>query len=408
MSSVMKNILDVDKEQELLQSFIRIGITADEESIDESSRKLNQARYYSSPRTRHSYNGKSLSNAIPGGRNLNSNRKTVKFADDVEKSGVGGRGNRIEAELRAARRKTEDQLLKKKTKENFVDFYTDKDRAAAVSAGTYDIKQSLQIKHKQDRNEIMQIPDEADINSIIALGLKEIKNANPENAVYFFSQALELNGTDINALVSRSKCYLLLGEPSKALQDAETALTEDKNNIRAIFQKAESLYFLGQFEQSLMFFHQGLRARPELYSFRLGVQKTQEAIENTIGTSKCSSLNIALKSANNKISTKSNSNKQSQKNVQHSNRPKLSRDEIERLNARKLLGELCVDKEYLEKLLKHPDLVRADTNSENISNHANEAVNFLIKRQEFWRQQRPCTSLTSYKNLPQEPLPDWF
>ncbi|XP_018791564.1 PREDICTED: tetratricopeptide repeat protein 25 isoform X1 [Bactrocera latifrons] len=408
MSSVLKNILDVDKEQELLQSFIRIGITADEESIDESTRKLNQARYYSSPRSRHSYNGKSLSNAIKGVRNLNSNRKTVKFADDVEKSGVGGRGNRIEAELRAARRKTEDQLFKKKPKENFVDFYTDKDRAAAVSAGTYDIKQSLQIKHKQDRNEIMQIPDEADINSIIALGLKEIKNANPENAVYFFSQALELNGTDINALVSRSKCYLLLGEPSKALQDAETALTEDKNNIRAIFQKAESLYFLGQFEQSLMFFHQGLRARPELSTFRLGVQKTQEAIENTIGTSKCSSLNIAPKSANNKISTNSNSNKQSQKNVQHSNRPKLSKAEIERHNARKLLGELCVDKEYLEKLLKHPDLVRGDTNSENISNHANEAVKFLIKRQEFWRQQRPCTSLTSYKTLPQEPLPDWF
>jgi len=77
---------------------------------------------------------------------------------------------------------------------------------------------------------------------------------------------------------------LLLGEASKALQDAETALGEDKNNIRAIYQKAESLYYLGQFEQSLMFFHRGLRARPELALFRLGVQKTQEAIENTIGS----------------------------------------------------------------------------------------------------------------------------
>lgn len=188
MSSVLRNILDVDKEQELLQSFIRIGITADEESIDESTRKLSQGRYYSFSSTKHSFNKRRSSNAIPGVRNLICSRKTVKFADDVEKSGVGSRGNRIEAELRAARRKTEDQLLKKKPKENFVDFYTDKDRAAAVSAGTYDIKQSLQIKLKQDRNEIMQIPDEADINSIIALGLKEIKNANPENAVYFFSQ----------------------------------------------------------------------------------------------------------------------------------------------------------------------------------------------------------------------------
>lgn len=67
------------------------------------------------------------------------------------------------------------------------------------------------------------------------------------------------------------------------MQDSETALTNDKNNIRAIYQKAEALYFLGQFELSLMFFHRGFRLRPELNNFRLGVQKTQEAIEKTIG-----------------------------------------------------------------------------------------------------------------------------
>lgn len=32
-----------------------------------------------------------------------------------------------------------------------------------------------------------------------------------------------------------------------------------------------------------MYYHRGLRARPDLEGFRLGVQKTQEAIENTIG-----------------------------------------------------------------------------------------------------------------------------
>jgi hypothetical protein len=52
----------------------------------------------------------------------------------------------------------------------------------------------------------------------------------------------------------------------------------------AIFQKAEALYHLGDFEHSLMFYHRGLRLRPELAGFRLGVQKAQEAIENTIGS----------------------------------------------------------------------------------------------------------------------------
>lgn len=85
-----------------------------------------------------------------------------------------------------------------------------------------------------------------------------------------FMQALEMNNNDQNALVARSRCFLQLGEPGKALQDAETALVLDKNNIRAIYQKAEALYYLGQFEHSLMFFHRGLRLRPELASFRLG------------------------------------------------------------------------------------------------------------------------------------------
>ena len=55
-------------------------------------------------------------------------------------------------------------------------------------------------------------------------------------------------------------------------------------NVSAIFQKAESLYHLGDFEHSLMYYHRGLRIRPELEGFRLGIQKAQEAIENTIGS----------------------------------------------------------------------------------------------------------------------------
>lgn len=79
-----------------------------------------------------------------------------------------------------------------------------------------------------------------------------------------------MSPNDQGALIARSKCYLQLGEPDKALVDAETALEIDKNSIRAIYQKAEALYYLGKFEHSLMFFHRGLRLRPELNNFRLG------------------------------------------------------------------------------------------------------------------------------------------
>ncbi|XP_030244680.1 tetratricopeptide repeat protein 25 isoform X2 [Drosophila navojoa] len=221
-----------------------------------------------------------------------------------------------------------------------------------------------------------------------------------------YNKALELNNTDINALISRSKCYLLLGEASKALQDAETALAEDKNNIRAIYQKAESLYYLGQFEQSLMFFHRGLRARPELALFRLGVQKTQEAIENTIGTK--TRANQPPATAKSGVSRISGDNTPKSQSLSQPGRQRATKADLERRNARKLLGELCVDKEYLEKLLLHPDLIRADTNTENISALAKEAVCFLNKRQEFWRQQRPCTALPNHKNLPNDAIPKWF
>lgn len=51
-----------------------------------------------------------------------------------------------------------------------------------------------------------------------------------------------------------------------------------------ILQKAEALYHLGDFEHALMYYHRGLRIRPEMQEFRLGVQKSKEAIENTIGS----------------------------------------------------------------------------------------------------------------------------
>lgn len=76
-----------------------------------------------------------------------------------------------------------------------------------------------------------------------------------------------------------------MGRPDLALKDAEEALTIDKTYIRAIYQKAESLYYLGEFEHSLVYYHRGLRIRPDLEEFQLGVNKAQQAIKNAIGTS---------------------------------------------------------------------------------------------------------------------------
>lgn len=145
-----------------------------------------------------------------------------------------------------------------------------------------------------------------------------------------------------------------------------------------------------------MFFHRGLRLRPELNSFRLGVQKTQEAIEKTIGGFQSS---VPVKQPLTARILPDEPKNSGRRTAKSATRIRLCPSKVspEKLEARKLLGELCVDKEYLENLLKHPDLKRADTGSENISALATDAVRFLNTRQEFWRQQRPCTALPKKK-----------
>lgn len=53
--------------------------------------------------------------------------------------------------------------------------------------------------------------------------------------------------------------------------------------FQGLYQKAEALYYMGEFEFALMFYHRGQKLRPQVQEFRLGIQKAQEAIENSVG-----------------------------------------------------------------------------------------------------------------------------
>ena len=88
---------------------------------------------------------------------------------------------------------------------------------------------------------------------------------------------------DKGCLVARSKCYLHLGDMKKALEDAEDSLKEDSAYHKGLYQKAEVLYSMGDFEHALMFYHRGRKIRPELHEFTLGIQKAQEGVNNSVG-----------------------------------------------------------------------------------------------------------------------------
>ena len=58
-------------------------------------------------------------------------------------------------------------------------------------------------------------------------------------------------------LTSRSYCYLQLERWQEALDDAEAVLSDDPNDVNAIYCRAESLFSLCQFESSLSAFYRG-------------------------------------------------------------------------------------------------------------------------------------------------------
>ncbi|XP_065203319.1 outer dynein arm-docking complex subunit 4 [Planococcus citri] len=271
--------------------------------------------------------------------------------------------------------------------------YTDKDRAAAVNLGSRDIKQSLKLKRRQDRTRILEISEEAHPGTLLALAIHRFKTGDVYVAMKFVDKALELNPYDKNALVARSKCHLMMGNASLALKDAEQALTEDKSFIKGLYQKAEALYHLAQFEYSLMYFHRGLHIRPQMENFRLGVHKAQQAILNTIGKSVPSFEKfLTQRSQFNPEQTY-----QSQESFSHKlDLPSTTQSNVNLQRDKKLLKELHADKIYLEKLMRNPDLACLSGKykpDNKILAEAKEGMEFLQNRQYFWKQQQALVTV---------------
>ncbi|XP_072937084.1 outer dynein arm-docking complex subunit 4-like [Epargyreus clarus] len=321
----VRSILGITKDAEFLQSFVRVGVGDDDDEL---------------PVPKATFSKRLPPSAEKGNESFT----------EEDKLSATGRKESVKPQKKRFRRK---QKREKRRREE--ELYTDKDRAAAVVMGSKDIKLSLNMKDKAEMSNALQIPAEADAGTLLALARAEMMRERYRTALTFVDKAIELAPEEKAAYVARSRCYLLLGEPRSALADAETALKLDPKHAKALLSKAEALYYCGEFELSLVHYHRGLRARPDLSEFRLGVQKAQEAIENTIG-----------------------SVKQVKKSVKRSSSK----------SSKPVLGQLMSDKLYLENLLKNPDLAIADKKNDVVTKQAEEAIRFLENREEFWRQQQ--------------------
>ncbi|CAK8674799.1 outer dynein arm-docking complex subunit 4-like isoform X2 [Clavelina lepadiformis] len=230
----------------------------------------------------------------------------------------------------------------------------------------------------------------------LAEGDKLYNAGEYQKALESYTTALELEASNNTALVARSKCYLQIGDAQLALQDAEASLMENKEFHKGLYQKAEALYQMGDFEYALVFYHRGHKLRPELQEFRLGIQKAQEAIDNCVGSP--SSVKLENKgdlSFFNKMDEGKGKAKQRgpyrppQKPAAKATRTMKSHTGTSHRTAKALLGELYADKEYLEKLLKDDDLVKGSAGGMSIYDLVTSGINYLDTRTEFWRQQKP-------------------
>lgn len=175
-----------------------------------------------------------------------------------------------------------------------------------------------------------------------------------------------------------------MGQPENALEDAETALNIDKSFLRAIYQKAEALYYLGDFEHSLMYYHRGLHLRPDNEEFTLGVHKARKAIENAIGSSCTVFKKLLMPKASRKTDLSISSSEKASP---------VSKTSMKSRSGRKsrLLRELEPDKEYLDNLMKNPNLkCKFNEGDSTIVETIEATVKYLNNRQEFWRQQLPA------------------
>ncbi|XP_041318897.1 outer dynein arm-docking complex subunit 4 isoform X2 [Pyrgilauda ruficollis] len=131
--------------------------------------------------------------------------------------------------------------------------------------------------------------------SLMTEGTTLSRRGQHDKALGCFNDALKLRAGDKHCLITRSRCFLKLGDTENSLKDAEASLEIDNTFYEGLYQKAEALYAMGDFEFALVFYHRGRRLRPDLHKFQLGINKAEEAIINCIGNLMQSSTRQGVK-----------------------------------------------------------------------------------------------------------------
>ncbi|XP_051650576.1 outer dynein arm-docking complex subunit 4 [Manacus candei] len=228
--------------------------------------------------------------------------------------------------------------------------------------------------------------------SLITEGTTLSRRGQHHKALGCFNNALKLRAGDKQCLITRSKCFLKLGDTENSLKDAEASLQRDKAFTEGLYQKAETLYTMGDFEFALVFYHRGRRLRPDQHKFQLGINKAEEAIMNCIGNP--ASVKLENKEELGFVSRQAESRKNNQKLQNIPTKDQKGTKKKQRVKnpktERELLGQLYDDKTFLEKLLKDEDLMQINMRQGGkVEDLVLDGISYLNQRRDFWQQQKP-------------------
>eukprot|EP00163_Fabomonas_tropica_P026690 TRINITY_DN5011_c0_g1_i1.p1 TRINITY_DN5011_c0_g1~~TRINITY_DN5011_c0_g1_i1.p1 ORF type:complete len:634 (+),score=204.18 TRINITY_DN5011_c0_g1_i1:241-2142(+) len=272
----------------------------------------------------------------------------------------------------------------------------------------------------------MSGPVKGSVPGFLAEGDIHAKRGDWQRAMESYTKAINIEPENKTALIGRTKCYIAMGQPQKAIADVDIILENDKHFYKGIFQKAEALFSAGNFEYALIYYHRGHKLRPDLDDFRLGIQKCQEAIDmaldpkkagkrrggnnatanmtgdfETLDMNEFNSTMDGTKSSTQNGGTRRDLNKstRSTKSGRGGNTARFEDDTMSvtstssrrgRANRDKsagVLGELKEDKRFLEELLGDKTMQDRD---DGIVDVVSDGLKYLDTRTEFWRQQNPA------------------
>ncbi|KAJ3212300.1 Tetratricopeptide repeat protein 25 [Entophlyctis luteolus] len=222
-------------------------------------------------------------------------------------------------------------------------------------------------------------------------------------AIDRYNRALRLVPNQLDCLVNRARCFMLQGDTMSSLEDVNKVLELSPSFIRAIYQKAETLYTRGDFEDALVLFHRGAKARPELVGFEMGIHKCIEAIRSAVVLLDTEKMKKILKK-NSSVDEKSVDStdglgkRGSAKDAARSTKRAVAGSGSKERSCteytvatlqmeRNLIEELQDDKLFLLELLTDTRLCQSCNG--DVEELVNEGLEYIETRVEFWRQGNP-------------------